>query len=554
MQTRRSTTFSSLRYILYTLLTLRIYCSTPPEVYGQVDDVTDPCDERIKQTRSEMETLHAQELRSVSDDLGWCRATFMASETRESMLQQQISDLERKTSSSQEVSVLKTTVSILQEQLGTTTSAHENLSNELVSLREQLESARSSNYSLQQNEIDQVQQSHNRELAVERETAASDKAGMQQAFADEVATAREEARAELQRTVEQHASDTATIKQAIKDLEAQLQAATLANEDLLVAKRALETSVVEAKGEATAGASLCLKQYSELSTAHDQLIKEAKDREDIVATVNAELFIVRRELHTANNKLREPALKRRMMIKWAREKLEPVVKLWDHVWGWMQPYVEPLWESVHAATTSLRDMFKERYPVWKQRVLALLEPLKVNALELMLQLQGTTKQQTNQKVCASTKSRWEKVKEQSLAWQQNTASSLEQVKAYGLELHLQFRAVTKPYLDQIWKTTEEPRLILTEWYRDLLEPHALRLKAWHASVSNKAADVLYTATDSCIVALGHDNLVARQLQVVHDHRIEAVYYVQGVAILLLFGLLLGVKSSLSAGRQANAIK
>jgi hypothetical protein len=155
--------------------------------------------------------------------------------------------------------------------------------------------------------------------------------------------------------------------------------------------------------------------------------------------------------------------------------------------AWAHPYVAPVWEPVMQATSAQRERFNELYPVWKQRAVA----------------------------------------------------ALEQVKAQAATLRVQIQAAIQPSMDQLMGATEEPRLVLAAFYRDIVEPYVLSLQSWLAAAQSVMADVVYVVTDVLLQCCSQWNPVAPLLHVVHDHSAETVQYAQvsfAVAILAFLGL------------------
>lgn len=496
-------TFFLAHYLAALVLVCSYYCSSVLVVAGQ-----DYCnnDESILQVQ--------RELQAVSDELGLCKATSMAVETRESMLKQQIGDLERQQQRTKgdELAALQANVSELQEQLRQAASAKEsetNAARELFqkernalqqtidSLHEQLK--QQSKSSSIDDDDSLLQLAELKKLAI---THAEDidywKRHTQQLEAQLQVT--ESQNAQLQTRLSTLTAESS--QRAIADALQQQQQAVLQEAQLrqIMAAAEIQTAIqaglAQAKLETAARVQFLHQQNRDLSVANKQLLADSKSFQKTLDAVQAELFQVRREWHATNEKIRAPELRRRLLWKSVQEKWETVVEQWDNVWAVAQPYVAPVWDPVaQTAAVQWDILVKERWPVWKQHATAFFDVASEQAAQL-----------------------WLKVK-----------------------------TATEPHTDQLWSATEEPRLVLAASYRNVVEPQVAplvrKLQAWHATMNRATADVLYVATDVALQHCGGSNSknpVARGIQIVHDHTFETVHNVQlGVVAFILAYLLFG---------------
>lgn len=442
------------------LLMLLRYASTSE---AQPEDTS--CEKRIKSVQ--------QQLQTISEGFSLCRATSVASEMRESMLQRQVTVLTQLHGAPGKSQLV--TASDLYEQLHLAVSEAENALNDIRHERNLLKEAIKS---LQQN-LEAAQSSEDdslllvaeaRSLAAGRGQELIDLGLQNRKLAEELDVSKLQLAAQSQAEQRIAAAVQTTLQQTVAALQAQLLAEREISIEALGAatRRGIELGRGQVQEEATSRAQIWIKQYRVLTVSNERLVNDSSTFHRKIDAVKEELFRVRRELHLVNGRRRAAELKRRLLWKRVQIWWERVVELVRGAEALANPHVASLWETtmVHFKRVAVQ------YPDWKRHALAILDAIAESTFQLLRPVQ----------------------------------------------------AAAQPHFDNLRNVTDEPRRALAASCEDIVKPRVLKLQAVCDAMNSAAADFLYVISDLGMRQCSGP--IARGLYFVREHTAEAVSYVE----------------------------
>jgi hypothetical protein len=463
---------------------------------GSGDDDDDVCLGRVQ----DLEAIVA----ATRKDLGLCQATSIAIETREEMLKAEIQARE----------------AAHREELGAREQQIHSLEKEHGRLLIERDGLKETGATEQAKLLDTVLtlEKEKKALVNSLETVLTEKENLDKMVGD-LHNQVMDAAAELDATLKEERTalttefetEKASWLQTLRGLEIELEAEKQSAQHKVQEQvgRAVQEAVEAAKRDTAQTVRQLLSEKLEWGNERTRLQQSAQQQDRELQKVKLELFDVRHELFAANEKLREPELKRKLRQKQMEEVIEYCRTAFTDAWAVVEPhynqYVVPY--AVEPATAAAKRIYEKcqaQYPVVREEAVAV--------------------------------------------W--------GVVSTWATEAATEVHKAVQPYWNVVLEQTAQPRAVAMKACQDLYaNEHIQRGLQMHNHLQTVASARLSSAADLLLTYMLLENYdhtatsttlhwyLVSAIRIVHEHPIHCVQHLEmGFAVYVVLALLLVVRS------------